>query len=382
MNDLQAKIQQVLQDSHENPVKNSNKRRISNIAGLIFGMISTHSSHLSQISFFANNGIDAKSRETNAKRLLSSKWISPEEHYEPALKKVIGLLPCLGLGKIVHVIIDGTQIGKSHCCLMVSLSWNGRAIPLCWTVSKIVKGSFPKDAHVALVQHAHKILQTCLPSDTRIVLLGDGEFSGIALQSYCLSVGWDYVFRISKDTILYEDDDKFNPKTISPARGKKHFCVLDVGYTEKRFLTNYVCWHDSALHEEAIHLVTSLTSSILTSDSYNHRFGTECLFKDLKSSSFNLHKTRLKQASEIHILIMIASSAFLFLLLLSLNYLKKDNEKIVKKIIPVRKDKKIYSFFAFSLKLFAFLVCNNHSIFPQNSNNLCPIRADLDCVGF
>ena len=379
MNDLQAKIQQVLQDSHENPVKNSNKRRINKIAALVFGMITTKSSHLSQIAAGLSEHIDAKSRETCAKRLLSSKWITSKEYYEPLLQKVIGLLSLFGLGKRVFVVIDGTQVGNEHCCLMASLCWNGHAIPLCWTVKQLVKGSFSKKQHIELVQEAHRILQNSLPKGTQVVLLGDGEFSGILLQSYCLSVGWNYVLRISKDTILYEKDDKFCPQSISPALGTNHFFIHGVGYTEKRFDTNYVCWHDSKQHEEPIHLVTSLDTSIETASAYTHRFGTECLFRDVKSSGFNLHKTRLKQASELMILIMIAVIAFLLLLLISLTYLNKEHEGLVKKVVHLRKNKKVLSFFVFALRFFEYSVRNTYPIvfFPQNSKNLCPIRADL-----
>jgi len=62
---------------------------------------------------------------------------------------------------------------------MVSVIYQKRAIPLVWVVVQGRKGHFPAQAHVDLLTQ----LQDLLPSDTSVVLLGDGEFDSVDLQT-------------------------------------------------------------------------------------------------------------------------------------------------------------------------------------------------------
>ncbi len=44
-----------------------------------------------------------------------------------------------------------------------------------------------------------------LPDDASVVLLGDGEFDSIELQTFVATVGWEYVCRTAKNTQVYHD---------------------------------------------------------------------------------------------------------------------------------------------------------------------------------
>ena len=83
------------------------------------------------------------------------------------------------------------------------------------------------------------------------------------------------------------------------------------------------------------------------------RYGIEALFKDLKSTSFNLHKTRLTKAYDISNLIMVAALAFNFLVILAEKF--KDNP-IRKYIQRSRKQTKEFSFYTFALQLLIHLI--------------------------
>jgi len=81
---------------------------------------------------------------------------------------------------------------------MLSVVWNGYAIPLVWTTKKGKKGHFPEDVHIELI----KIAQPILPIDCRVVLLGDGEFDGMRLRNQCKSWGWEFVLRTALDRLV------------------------------------------------------------------------------------------------------------------------------------------------------------------------------------
>ena len=72
--------------------------------------------------------------------------------------------------------------------------------------------------------------------------------------------------------------------------------------------------------EKPILLVSNLLCSYDIISDYSLRYSIECLFKDLKSTSFNIHKTRLKKPEEVKNLIIIAALAFLLLTILAIQY--------------------------------------------------------------
>lgn len=127
-------------------------------------------------------------------------------------------------------------------------------------------------------------------------------------------------------------------------------------------------------HEEPIYLISNLLCSGEIIELYDQRYSIECLFKDLKSTSFNLHKTRLKKPEEVFNLIIIAALAFILLTVLAIQY---DQPKWRKKVQRVRKDRKVLSFFTFALKLIDYFLANELSFkfsfqFSKNSLGLFP----------
>ncbi len=77
--------------------------------------------------------------------------------------------------KQLVLIIDGTKIGGGCICLMVSIRYKGRALPLCWLVYKGKKGHSSMETQLKLL----RALQSLIPENApQIIFLGDGEFDG------------------------------------------------------------------------------------------------------------------------------------------------------------------------------------------------------------
>lgn len=72
------------------------------------------------------------------------------------------------------------------------------------------KGPFPESWHVALV----KQVQQLLPDGASVVLLGDGECDGIALQQTLEKAGWSYVCRTAMSTTVSWRGDRFRLETV------------------------------------------------------------------------------------------------------------------------------------------------------------------------
>jgi len=89
---------------------------------------------------------------------------------------------------------------------------------------------------------------------------------------------------------------------------------------------------------------------------YNFRYSIECLFKDVKSTSFNLHKTRLKEPYDVSNLILIAALAFILVLALGIQFNQIEWRK---KVQRVRKGQKVLSIYAFAYQLILYLLDND-----------------------
>lgn len=122
---------------------------------------------------------------------------------------------------------------------------------------------------------------------------------------------------------MYENGEEFQAKCITPNEElkQKTFFIPNVEFTKKRFkYVNFLVWHDKKKHEKPIYLISNLTQEKEIIEAYSLRYSIECLFKYLKSTSFNIHQTRLKEPEDVHRLMIIAALAFVFLTVLAINF--------------------------------------------------------------
>lgn len=348
------RIKRQLQQLSGNPQGHAAKR-INTLSGLVNGMIRKGSSHLVDLGSGIPKNIDANSKTTAAKRFIANKWTDMEAHFLPFLQAFLrGILMFTKLDQGIVLVIDGSQTGKSNATLMVSLVWRNRAIPICWFVKAGGKGHFKTLDHLQVLQQAIDILKDIIPLDIPVTLLGDGEFDSADIQRLCLSNKWSYVLRTACNTLLYENGELFHARNISPQKGHNTMTIEQVEFTKERFkYVTFVVWHNEKRHEEPIYLVSNLSCTEAIIKYYDLRYAIECLFKDMKTTAFNLHQTRLKKPEEVHNLVMIAALAFILLTILAVQY---DTIQWRKKVQRCRKDRKVLSFFTFAKRLFKYFI--------------------------
>ncbi len=366
---LYRQIHELLSSWSPCPVQGNSAKRLNNLSGFISGMIHKGSSHLSDIGSGLIKDIDAESKTAAAKRFVSNKWTDYQAHYLPYLTAFLaGIISITSLHRGIVLVLDGSQVGKQNATLMVSLVWRKRSIPIYWWVKSGSKGHFSAKNHVTVLKEALRILLPLLPEDMAVTILGDGEFDGIELQKLCIENGCDYALRTANNTVLFEHEERFLARDIKPPTGHDCAFVEGLEFTEKRFrYVNFVCWHDDK-HDDPIFLISNLKDARDIIEYYDLRYAIECLFKDVKSSSFNLHKTRLKNPDQVSNLIIVAALAFLILTALAINY---DHKKWHKKVHRVRKDQKVCSFFFFAFLLIHYFISHEleYTLSFKFSNN-------------
>lgn len=330
--------------------------RLNNLSGFVCGMIRKGNSNLPDVGSGLPQDINANSKTIAAKRFMSNPHTDFKVHYLPFLQAFLrGILAFSCLQSGIYLVIDGSQVGKDNGALMISLVWRNRGIPICWITKAGGKGHFKAKDHQLVLQQALEILLPLLPKTTAVTLLGDGEFDGIGIQQLCLANNWNYVLRTALNTIFYEEQThKFQAKSIELAKEQEVLFIPQVEFTKKRFkYVNFVYWHNKNKYQDPIILISNLLCPYDIIKAYKYRYSIECLFKDLKSTSFNLHKTRLKKPKEIKNLIIIAALAFVLLTVLAIQF---DEPKYRKKVQRVRPDRKVLSFFSFAYRLIDYFM--------------------------
>ena len=338
----------------------ANQQRILTLTKMLYALISSGQCSLSRMGSEMPGSTDIESRVKQAKRWLDSKYSDYESFFLPHIQP---LLQGLSKHGPLLLAIDGSEVGKDSMALMVSVVWGKRALPVCWLVRQGKKGHMSEQLHLEVINR----LADILPNSTEVVLLGDGEFDGCGLQSFCASQGWQYALRTAKTTkITLPNGEVFPVGALYPTAQHNYWLVEGGAFSQKEYgPINWLVWHNPR-YSEPIYLVSNLDWAKDIMDYYTRRFSVETLFGDIKSRGFNIHKVKIDNSGRLNSLLMVVCIAFLLVFALAtfqdklLAYLPKF----------LRKDRiSAYSSFQIGLRAFRFLIKQHLGIFPQFINN-------------
>jgi hypothetical protein len=283
--------------------------RINLLAEIVASILQGGESKVSKISENLNAGRrKLESVKKQVSRFLSNKHISAENQYLPFIEEVLLALSKSGE---LEIIIDGSIVGKGCMCLMFSLVYKGRAIPLIWKVVKKKKGHFKQSEHVNLLIK----LKSIVPKNVKVTILGDGEFDGINWQEKIKFYSWQYVLRTAKNAILENSDgETYSPKQVAIEKGESLF-IQDLQFGKEKYgPINLLFWHGKG-YDEPLFLVTNIDDGYLAQSYYIKRFLIETFFRDIKSKGFNIQKSGLRNPEKLSRLLMCSCFAFILGLL-------------------------------------------------------------------
>lgn len=334
---LYRKVLKSLLSYHSKQIKKSEKRRVKRLAAAICGLIRKKKPHMSALGSGIPKMMTAYSREKAMKIFLDNKWTDYETHYLPVIGKLFRrILKLPEFSKSIQLVIDGSKTGSQHMTLMVSLIFRGRGIPLIWLVKKKPKGHFKSDVHVDLIQQAQQLIKKYVKSNQTVTLLGDGEFDSIELQNACRSNDWNFVFRTACNSVFYENNIRFQPENLAVDKKQGFLFIPNTEFTEERQKNiNFVQLHEKG-YEEAIPLISNMDEPIDIIEAYKKRYSIESMFKDLKSTTYNVHKTRLRSTHSISNLIMVAALALILLIKVGVKYETSQYRKYINRLRPDR----------------------------------------------
>jgi len=311
MSDCKAvyrKVNHFVQCLYPGQLKGNLRRNMNTLSAMVTGIIIGKETQLPLIAVNVPEEIKVPSTEKRFKRLIINEKITEKTYFLPFIQSV---LINMGLEEMI-LAIDGSLVGRGCICLMISLIYKGRALPLVFTVVKGNKGHLPEDTHIELVNK----LRPLVPESTqKVIFLGDGEFDGTSLQKTLTMFGWKYVSRTSSNITLYADDEPFQIEMLAAMLPKGHCKGLrNCQITRKKYgpVTVVAWWGDD--QKEPLFLVTNFLSVSKACGYYAMRFTIETFFSDQKSRGFNIDKSHLSCPLRLRRLLFASCLAYLWII--------------------------------------------------------------------
>lgn len=302
-------IRKALNKLYPNNPQGNLARHLNTLAAIISGIVGSGSTQLPKIAGKVPDGNQVESRVKRFSRFINNKKIESELYFLPFAES---LLFNLSIETLV-LIIDGSVVGRGCICLMVSVVYKGRALPIAWTVVKGNKGHLPEEVHIDLVEQVKRLVS----EKAEVVFLGDGEFDGINLQKIVEDYGWKYVFRTASSINIFWDTYEFKCSYLSFILDNYEFIgVPNVLFTNEKYgPVMIVCWWNEK-HKNPLYLVTNMNSAEESCKYYSKRFKIETLFSDQKSRGFNIDKSHYSDPERLSTLLIASCLAYIWIVYL------------------------------------------------------------------
>ncbi len=331
--------QGLMQFFHPQPTGHR-ERHLNTLVALICGLIGGQSAHLSTIADHApSDGADQESVIGRFRRWLKQDANTVDGWFLPVAE---ALLTALGQQPLT-LVLDGSVVGRGCVALMVSVVYQGRALPLAWVVVQGAKGHFPQATHCAVI----KQIQDLIPPTVAVTVLGDGEFDGTELQALLRQRHWQYVCRTAPNILMTVYGKQRPIGNLTPARGEL-LAVRPAWMTAEEYgpVSILAIWEQA--YEEPIYLVTNMLDLDAALALYRKRAHIETFFSDQKSRGFHIHKSHLSDPTRLARLLIASCLAYLWLVYLGVCALQ---EHWLKRLH--RRDRCDLSLFRLGLRLLA-----------------------------
>jgi Transposase DDE domain len=319
-------------------------RHLSTLAALISGIVGSKSTQLPHIAAKVPNGTKPESRVKRFARWCDNAHVLEEVYFLPYADV---LLRHLALQTVV-LVMDGSGVGRGCTALMLHVVYKGRALPLAWRVRQAPKGHFPEDLHIAVVE----LVREMIPEGAKVVLLGDGEFDGTALQATLNEAGWSYVCRTAMSTVATWEGETFRLDTLGACSKPGTLIALkEVKITRDAYGPVMVlsCWAKG--YHDPLYLVSNMATAEEACRLYEKRFRIETFFSDQKSRGFHIHKSHMSDVQHLSRLLIAACLAYIWIV-----YLGAVCEKDLWRPIIHRRKRCDLSLFQLGLRLLEHLL--------------------------
>ncbi len=208
----------------------------------------------------------------------------------------------------LYLALDTTVLWNRYCMILLSVVCCGRAVPLLWRVLEHGSATVAFEEYQGMLRKARWLLR----HHPDLMLLTDRGFANHALMQWLRSSGWHYCLRLPCDVLLHGASRY--PTTIGclyPPVGQARF-YRNVGLWQDGFHRAHLVLATVKGAQDSWAVVTDELPSLQTLWQYALRFRVEELFLDSKSGVFELEHSRIRSASALERLYLVAAIALLY----------------------------------------------------------------------
>lgn len=307
-------------------------RHLHTLAALTSGLVGSRRAQLPAIASktprdCSPNGSKRESHIKRFERFLRNKAITHEAYFAPHAKALLASLPPGPL----TLIMGGSEVGRGCLALVVSVVYRKRSLPLCWQVVTGKKGHFPAEQHIVLLQQARGLI----PSGRPVVFLGDGEFDSPALLGALTQIGWQFVCRTAKNTLVCEADWSGGGFPLSALmadgllRPGATVELSEVTFTGQGFGPVLVVAVWERGQKEPLSLVSSLDFAHEAAAWYKKRYRIETFFSDQKSRGFYLCHSHIRAPDRLSRLMMATCLAYYWVVCLGAQVVRQGWQAVI-----------------------------------------------------
>ena len=208
----------------------------------------------------------------------------------------------------LYLALDTTVLWNRFCMIHLSVVCCGRAVPFLWQVLEHGSSTVAFSEYQPLLRRAHWFLR----HHRDVMLLADRGFANHELMQWLRRSRWHYCLRLPCDVFIHTSRRyPIMVGTLYPPVG------------EARLYQNIGLWLDGTHRcnlvlatvqgaKESWAVITDAPPTLQTLWHYAMRFQVEELFLDSKSGVFELEDSRLRSATALERLYLVAAVALLF----------------------------------------------------------------------
>jgi len=285
------------------------------IATVIACLLEGTDAHLSDLAdALPDIQSDQMAKEQRLRRLLSHPNLSPQRFlpaYLHLLRPVLQTLPELVLS------MDRTNWNKRkhHVnILMVAVHFQGRALPLYWTVRDCAGHAGMTDWKTVLMPVITAIQADPVLRNIPLRVTADREFASPQLAKWLMHTSHvDSVLRLKRSEYLRDQAQEIKLADLLaffPRGETRTYPRTTVTKASSLQVNVTIAWE--MRFEEPLILMSPVEGGPLSISTYQRRFGIEAMFKDQKSNGFNLEQTKVTDPKRIETLLMFTTFAHIF----------------------------------------------------------------------
>lgn len=260
-------------------------------------------------------GYDFNTSEKGLNYLLSNNNFQIDDHYWRChINMVFDLLSeqqLIADGERVYIQVDFTSNEDYFLILSAAVIVNNRSVPLYFTMRNYPKRKYQYD-HKKMEMAFLKGLKHVLSKKYSYVIVADRGFGNERFISLCEEIGFEYLIRITPNLKISCNDKEGIMELICNDDG-----IYDCEVANwKKTMTLYKSSNEQ--NEQAWYLF----SNIVGLDDkevfgiYKDRFKIEKCFQDLKSSGFNIEKSKIRKYNNYKKLLAIIMVAHVLLVMI------------------------------------------------------------------